>query len=78
MQEQREAVQRMQDYIAEHLNEKIKPEELAEVSMFSKWYADKLFQKFTGYTTAAYIRRLKLSKSALRLRNENTKIRCSL
>lgn len=74
MMEQLEAVQRMQDYISRHLHEKITPEELAHVSMFSQWYAMRLFRKYTNFTPACYIRRMRLSKSALRLRNDDCRI----
>lgn len=68
MQQRIEAVQRMQDYIAAHLDEPITLAELARVSAFSPWYAHRLFTHWTGYSPADYIRRLRLSESALRLR----------
>ena len=74
MDEQREAVRAMQDYIREHINEDINIADLAEVSAFSPWYARKLFIKHVGMTPAVYVRRLKLSKSALRLRDENLSV----
>ena len=74
MDEQREAVRAMQDYIREHINEDVNIEDLAEVSAFSPWYARKLFIKHVGMTPAVYVRRLKLSKSALRLRDENLSV----
>lgn len=72
--EQIYAVQRMQDYIASHISEEITLADLAEVSCFSPWYARRLFVEWTGITPSIYIRRLKLSKSALRLRDENCKV----
>ncbi len=74
MTEQILAVQKMQDYIAEHLMEKITLADLSETSMFSPWHSYRLFQKYIGITPAEYIRKLRLSKSALRLKNEATKI----
>lgn len=74
MQEQIEAVQRMQDYIKLHLYENITLADLAKVSLFSPWYAHRLFVKYTGISPADYIRRLRLSKSALKLRDNPTKI----
>ncbi len=38
MEEHREAVQRMQDYIAAHLCENITLADLAKVSLFSPWF----------------------------------------
>jgi AraC family transcriptional regulator len=74
MKDQILAVQRMQDYIEEHLYEEITLADLARVSLFSPWYARRLFIQWTNYTPADYIRRLRLSKSALRLRDENCRI----
>ncbi|WP_455542598.1 helix-turn-helix transcriptional regulator [Intestinibacter sp.] len=68
------AVQRMQDYIQKHINENITLADLANISLFSPWYSHRLFKEYTNYTPAEYIRRLKLSKSALRLRDEKCKI----
>lgn len=74
MGEQIEAVQRMQDYIEEHLTDNITLSRLAEVSFFSPWYSYRLFVQHVGMTPADYIRRLRLSKSALKLRDEPCKI----
>ena len=43
MEEQLEAVQRMQDYIAAHLEETITLADLAAASRYSPWYAARLF-----------------------------------
>ena len=74
MNEHKEAVRQMQDYISEHISEEINIGDLARVSAFSPWYARKLFIKHLNMTPAVYIRRLKLSKSALRLRDENVTV----
>lgn len=74
MREQMLAVQRMQDYIEDHLNDSITSAELARESLYSPWYSYRLFREYTGLTPAAYIRRLRLSKSALRLRDEDCRI----
>lgn len=74
MQEQMEAVARMQDYIKNHIQEKITLADLARVSLFSPWYSHRLFTQYTQKTPADYIRRLRLSKSALKLRDEDCKI----
>lgn len=74
MKEQILAVQRMQDYIEAHLDERIGLAELSGVSLFSPWYSHRLFQEYTGLTPASYIRRLRLAKAALRLKNENIHI----
>ena len=74
MTEQILAVQRMQDYIADHLEESITLANLAEVSLFSPWYSYRLFKAHTGLTVADYIRRLRLSRSALRLKREEVRV----
>ncbi len=74
MQEQIEAVQRMQDYIAEHLSEDITLADLAKAAMFSPWYARRIFLKHTGLTPSDYIRRLRLKHSGLRLRDEKVNV----
>lgn len=74
MQEQIEAVQRMQDYIEAHLFEHISLADLANTSLFSPWYARRLFLQHVGITPADYIRKCRLSKSALTLRDHPGKI----
>ena len=74
MKEQAEAVQRMQDYIAEHLYELITLADLSEASLFSPWHSYRLFRQWTNMTPADYIRRFRLSASALKLRDERCRI----
>lgn len=74
MEEKIEAVQRMQDYIAEHLSKAITLTALSSVSYYSPWYSYRLFLQHTNMTPADYIRRLRLSKSAIKLRDESCKI----
>lgn len=74
MREQIEAVQRMQDYIEAHLYEQISLADLANASFFSPWYSRRLFLQHIGITPADYIRKLRLSKSALTLRDNPSKI----
>ena len=74
MNEHIEAVQKMQDYIATHLDTNITMADLAKVSKFSPWYSYRLFVDLLHMTPAVYIRRLRLSKSALRLRDEKIKV----
>jgi AraC-like DNA-binding protein len=72
--EHKEAVRAMQDYISDHINDEITLADLAKASSFSPWYARRLFIEHLNMTPAVYIRRLKLSKSALRLRDENISV----
>ena len=74
MREQILAVQKMQDYIESHLTEEITLAALADVCCLSPWYAHRLFREHTGYAPAEYIRRMRLAKSALRLKTEHSKI----
>ena len=74
MDEHIEAVQKMQDYIAMHIDSNITMADLANVSRYSPWYSYRLFIDLLHMTPAVYIRRLRLSKSALRLRDEKVKI----
>ena len=74
MEENREAVQRMQDYIEKHIGENISQADLARASNYSPWYSYRLFIKFTNLSPADYIRRLRLSKSAMKLRDEKIKV----
>lgn len=74
MVEQIEAVQRMQDYIEEHLSENITISSLSHASNFSPWHSHRLFLQYTNMTPADYIRRLRLSRSAIKLRDESYKI----
>lgn len=68
------AVQRMQEYIGTHLDEEITMADLAWAAKFSPWHSYRLFRQYTNLTPAEYIRRLRLSKSALRLKNENCRV----
>ena len=69
MNEQILAVQRMQDYIEAHIDEELTLATLAQVSLFSPWYSYRLFRRYTGLSPADYIRRLRLSRSAMQLKN---------
>lgn len=74
MKEQILAVQRMQDYIAENLESTITMAKLAEASLFSPWHSYRLFKDFTGLTPAEYVRRLRLSRSAVQLKKERCRV----
>ena len=74
MDERIEAVQRMQDYIAGNLDQNITLADLAKAAGYSPWYSYRLFHSLLHMTPSVYIRRLRLSRSALRLRDEKVKI----
>lgn len=68
------SVQRMQDYIASNINSDISFLDIVRQSYYSPWYARRIFIELTGLTPSEYIRKLKLSNAALRLRDEKTRI----
>lgn len=70
MNEQLDAVQRMQDYIERHLGEDISLTGLSQASLYSPWHSYRIFKACLGVTPAEYIRRLRLSNSAMRLKKE--------
>ncbi len=64
----------MQDYIAGHLMEEISLEDLAKASMYSAWHAHCLFMDALKMEPADYIRKLRLSASALELGDSKARI----
>lgn len=74
MKEQILAVQRMQDFIEENIEKNISLSDLSKVSLFSPWYSYRLFKNYIGLTPAEYIRKIRLSKTALRLKKEECRV----
>ena len=68
------AVQRMQEYIKEHIIDEITLDDLAKASLFSPWYSHRLFREYTGVAPSEYIRKLRLSEAAKKLKNETVNI----
>ena len=68
------AVQRMQAYIEEHLQEPITLHKLASAAGYSPWHAAKIFKALTGKSPFEYIRAVRLSRAAMRLREEDVRI----
>lgn len=68
------AVQHMQDYIDKHLNEPITLHMLARAARYSPWHSTRIFKELTGKTPFEYIRALRLSRAAVKLRNKDVKI----
>lgn len=56
-------VNRVMDYIADHLDESLTLELLAEVSGFSPFYFHRIFKSVTGETLAEATKRLRLEKA---------------
>jgi AraC-like DNA-binding protein len=68
------AVNRMQDFIESHFHQPITLHMLAEAAGYSPWHAARIFKAVTGKSPFEYIRTLRLSRAALRLRDEDVKI----
>jgi AraC family transcriptional regulator len=68
------AVERMQQYIDAHIQEKITLRQLATSAGYSPWYSARIFRELIGKTPFDYIRLIRLSKAALILRDEEHKI----
>jgi AraC family transcriptional regulator len=68
------AVQRMQDFIEGHINEKITLLELARAGGYSPWHAARIFKEFTGKPPFDYIRSRRLSCAALKISSEKVKV----
>lgn len=64
----------MQDYIEEHIAEKITLLQLARAAGYSPWHSARMFKDFTGKAPFDYIRTLRLSYAAARLQDKRTKI----
>ena len=57
----------MQDFIDGHISEPISLHDLARVSGYSPWHAQRVFKEKTGKNPFDYIRELRLSRAAERL-----------
>ncbi len=68
------AVQRMQDCIEQHLAEPISLYMLAQAAGYSPFHAGRIFKELIGKTPFDYIRTLRLSRAAMRLRDKNTRV----
>lgn len=68
-----ELVSQSIDYIMQHLDEEISIEDVANHCHFSKYYFSRVFKAETGESIYAFIKRLKMEQSALRLKIEKYK-----
>ena len=69
-----QAVQRMQDYIEQHITEPITLRMLAQAAGYSPWHSARIFKELFGKAPFEYIRSLRLSRAATRLRNGDVKV----
>ncbi len=72
--EQVNAVQNMQEYIHQHLSEQITLKELSRKAGYSPYHCAKLFKEHVGKAPFEYIRTLRLSYAALKLRDEKVRV----
>jgi AraC-like DNA-binding protein len=68
------AVQRMQDYIDGHITDAISLHMLANAARYSPWHSARIFKELTGKAPFEYIRALRLSRAAIRLRDDDVKV----
>jgi AraC family transcriptional regulator len=68
------AVQRIQDYIEQHITEPITLHMLAKAAGYSPWHTSRIFKELTGKTPLAYLRTLRLSRAAVSLWDDNMRI----
>jgi len=68
------AVQRMQSFIEAHLAQPITLHMLAQAAGYSPWHAARIFKALTGKSPFEYIRALRLSRAALRLRDGHARV----
>lgn len=68
-----EIVNKSIDYIMNHLDEEITVEDVAKHCHFSKFYFSRIFKAETGESIYAFIKRLKMEQSAIRLKIERDK-----
>jgi len=68
------AVQRMQEYIQEHIDDEITLQALSEVSKYSLWHSLRIFKELIGKTPLEFARAVKLTKAAEILRDTNDNI----
>jgi AraC-like DNA-binding protein len=64
----------MQDYIKDHIEDYISLRMLADEANYSPWYSARIFKELTGKTPFEYIRALRLSKAAIKLRDTDRRI----
>ncbi len=74
MSETAQAIIKMQEYIEEHLDESITLIQLARVAGYSPYHAAHLFSALLGVSPLRYIRQLRLSSAAEKIRDENDAI----
>ena len=65
---QTDAVDKMQEYMISHLGDDICAVDVLKASGYSPFHAQRLFSEATGYSVGEYLRKLRLTESAKRLK----------
>ncbi|WP_166245697.1 AraC family transcriptional regulator [Paenibacillus turpanensis] len=68
------AVSKMQVYIDEHITEPITLRMLASAAGYSPWHSTRIFKELLGQTPFEYIRALRLSLAAVKLKEKEVKV----
>jgi len=68
-----ELIKQSIDYIMQHLDEEISIDDVADYCHFSKYHFSRVFKAETGESIYAFIKRLKMEYSAVRLKIEKDK-----
>ncbi len=69
-----DAVQRMQEYIEQNIHEPITLYELSKCAGYSPFHCARVFKELIGKSPFEYIRALRLTHAALKLRDEKMKV----
>jgi AraC-like DNA-binding protein len=69
-----EAVRRMQEHIEQNLHRPVTLYDLSRSAGYSPFHCARMFKELVGKTPFEYIRALRLSRAALKLRDEKTKV----
>ncbi|WP_372474709.1 GyrI-like domain-containing protein [Capnocytophaga sp. ARDL2] len=69
-----ERINKVLEYIGNHLDEKIELKTLAEIANFSEFHFHRIFKAFVNESVGAYITRLRVEASAILLRYSNLSV----
>lgn len=67
-------VQKLQEYMEKNLNRSMTLKELADAIGYSPWHMTRIFKEVTGKSPFEYLRGLRLTKAALILRDQDTRV----
>ena len=64
----------MQDYIGRHLTEPVTLLNLARAAGYSPWHSARIFRELTGKAPFEYVREMRLTRAAARLRDGEDRV----